>query len=47
MIDEKKIDWEQRRYEIVRDLYRDYPQCDVIRCADTIVKELKKSGNRL
>ena len=41
----KEIDWEQRRYEIAKELFCYYPQSDitnVVRCADNLIKELKK-----
>lgn len=41
----KNINWEQRRYEIARDLYvkyRDTTAEDAVRQADNLIEELKK-----
>lgn len=41
------IDWEQRRYEIARDLYsanRDATAEQCVRRADALIDELKKKG---
>lgn len=42
-----EIDWEQRRYEIARELYAANRDASAERCvawADELVKELKKKG---
>lgn len=42
-----EIDWEQRRYEIARDLYaanRDATAEQCVRWADALIDELKKKG---
>lgn len=44
----KEIDWEQRRYEIAKDLYVRYSATDekeAIRFADKFIEELKKRVN--
>jgi len=49
-IDNKRsneIDWEQRRYEIARDLYaanRDASAENCVKWADLLIAELKKKG---
>ena len=45
----KEIDWEQRRYEIAKELYCDYPhlECsvkDAVDWADALIEELKKTS---
>ena len=53
-VPEKNIDWEQRRFEIAKDLYVryvDYPRIssahfdaqECIKFADVLIKELKKT----
>lgn len=40
-----EIDWEQRRYEIARDLYVQFPTMSVVEAvehADLLIEELKK-----
>ncbi len=49
MIDEKKIDWEQRRYEIAKELFCNYPQMEctaqeAVEWADDLIEELKKTS---
>ena len=44
----KEIDWEQRRYEIARDLYLRYENMNekgAVHSADALIKELKKQAN--
>lgn len=46
----KGIDWEQRRYEISRDLYaynRDASAENCVKWADELIKELKKGGKEV
>ena len=45
----KEIDWEQRRYEIAKELYCYYPHqdCtvrDAVDWADALIEELKKTS---
>lgn len=43
----KEIDWEQRRYEIARDLYannRDASAENCVKWADVLIAALKKEG---
>lgn len=42
------VDWEQRRYEIAKDLYIHYPNLtekEAIENADKLIAELKKGGD--
>lgn len=42
---EKKIDWEQRRYEIAKDLFTHFENLDaedVVNMADSLIEQLKK-----
>ncbi len=45
----KEIDWEQRRYEIAKELFCNYPQMectaqDAVEWADYLIEELKKTS---
>ena len=45
----KEIDWEQRRYEIARGLYCNYPQMEcsaqeAVEWADDLIEELRKTS---
>lgn len=45
-----EIDWEQRRYEIARELYANNRDASAERCvawADELIKELKKGGKEV
>ncbi|MCQ2232483.1 MAG: hypothetical protein MJZ30_11610 [Paludibacteraceae bacterium] len=42
---ERKIDWEQRRYEIAREIYANNPDTyaeQAVKLADDLIAELKK-----
>ena len=57
-VPEKSIDWEQRRFEIAKDLYVrgvDYPHIDsteldahhCVKYADILINELKRGTNKM
>lgn len=46
-----EIDWEQRRYEIAKEIFVSAPKCGTewaeysVRCANNLIEELKKQSN--